>query len=44
MLKQEPGDIDLPIVYEDDNVVVINKPSGVLTQQGRDSSPARPWY
>lgn len=30
-LFSEPKPIDLPILYEDDNVVVINKPAGVLT-------------
>lgn len=30
-LKKEPESIDLPILYEDENVVVINKPTGVLT-------------
>jgi 23S rRNA pseudouridine1911/1915/1917 synthase len=28
----------LPVVYEDDNVVVINKPSGVLTHAKGESS------
>jgi 23S rRNA pseudouridine1911/1915/1917 synthase len=31
LLEQEPDDIDLPVLYEDDNVVVINKPAGVLS-------------
>ncbi|MCL2173936.1 RluA family pseudouridine synthase [Candidatus Saccharibacteria bacterium] len=28
---QKPEGLDLPIIYEDDNVIVINKPAGVLT-------------
>lgn len=31
MFNQDAPDIDLPIIYEDDNVVVINKPAGVLS-------------
>ncbi len=31
ILKQKPPKIDLPVIYEDENVVVINKPAGVLT-------------
>lgn len=31
VFNQAPPDIDLPIIYEDDNVVAINKPAGVLT-------------
>src|SRR5579862_3342456 len=30
-LKSEPLAADLPIIYEDDDVTVINKPAGVLT-------------
>jgi len=30
-LQIEPEPIDLPVVYEDKNVLVINKPAGVLT-------------
>lgn len=30
-LFMQPEEIKLPILYEDDNVIVINKPSGVLT-------------
>jgi 23S rRNA pseudouridine1911/1915/1917 synthase len=30
-LFSEPEPIDLPVLYEDENVVVINKPAGVLT-------------
>lgn len=30
-LDSEPETIDLPVVYEDDDVVVINKPAGILT-------------
>jgi 23S rRNA pseudouridine1911/1915/1917 synthase len=30
-LKLESPKIDLPIIYEDENVVVLNKPTGVLT-------------
>lgn len=29
-LEREPEEIDLPVVYEDENVVVINKPIGIL--------------
>ena len=31
VLKIEPEDIDLDIVYEDENIAVVNKPSGMLT-------------
>lgn len=31
LLKTEPPVIELPIIYEDDDVIVINKPDGVLT-------------
>jgi len=31
LLKAEPPAIDLPIIYEDKDVIVINKPDGVLT-------------
>jgi 23S rRNA pseudouridine1911/1915/1917 synthase len=31
ILFNEPESIDLPIIYEDENVLVINKPTGVLT-------------
>jgi 23S rRNA pseudouridine1911/1915/1917 synthase len=31
VLDVEPEAIDLPIIFEDDNVIVINKPEGVLT-------------
>jgi 23S rRNA pseudouridine1911/1915/1917 synthase len=31
LLKLEPPIIELPIIYEDDNVIVIDKPSGILT-------------
>lgn len=30
-LLETPPQVDLPIIYEDENVVVINKPAGVLT-------------
>jgi 23S rRNA pseudouridine1911/1915/1917 synthase len=30
-LRRQPPSIDLPILYEDDDVIVIDKPSGVLT-------------
>lgn len=30
-LKTEPPKIKLPVIYEDDDVIVINKPEGVLT-------------
>ena len=31
LLNSKPAKIDLPIIYEDDNVLVVNKPAGVLT-------------
>lgn len=31
LLRQEPPKIDLPIIYEDEDVIVINKPAGILT-------------
>ncbi|OVE78823.1 hypothetical protein BVY00_01785 [bacterium G20] len=31
LLTARPADIKLPIVYEDDDVIVINKPAGILT-------------
>lgn len=31
LLKAEPPKIKLPVLYEDENVIVINKPAGVLT-------------
>ena len=31
ILKIEPENIDLDIIYEDENVAVVNKPSGMLT-------------
>jgi 23S rRNA pseudouridine1911/1915/1917 synthase len=31
LLTAEPEAIDIPIIYEDENVVVLNKPAGVLT-------------
>jgi 23S rRNA pseudouridine1911/1915/1917 synthase len=31
LLYQKPPDIDLPVLYEDDDVLVINKPAGILT-------------
>lgn len=31
VFNQSPPEIDLPIIYEDDDVVVINKPAGLLT-------------
>jgi 23S rRNA pseudouridine1911/1915/1917 synthase len=30
-LFMQPEKIELPIIYEDDNVVVLNKPAGILT-------------
>jgi 23S rRNA pseudouridine1911/1915/1917 synthase len=30
-LKQKPGKLELPVIYEDQDVVVIDKPEGVLT-------------
>jgi 23S rRNA pseudouridine1911/1915/1917 synthase len=30
-ITREPAVVDLPIIYEDDDVVVINKPAGMLT-------------
>ncbi|PID33089.1 RNA pseudouridine synthase [Candidatus Saccharibacteria bacterium] len=29
--KDQSADLDIPIIYEDENIVVINKPAGVLT-------------
>ena len=29
--EKEQADVDLPILYEDDDVIVVNKPSGLLT-------------
>lgn len=31
LLKIEPPDIELPVLYEDENVIAINKPAGILT-------------
>lgn len=31
LLEQSPKQIEIPIIYEDDNVIVMNKPAGVLT-------------
>ena len=31
LITAEPEAIDLPVIYEDENVLVINKPAGVLT-------------
>lgn len=31
LLTQSPEPIELPVIYEDDDVVVINKPAGLLT-------------
>jgi 23S rRNA pseudouridine1911/1915/1917 synthase len=31
LLNAQPGPIELPVIYEDDDVVVINKQAGVLT-------------
>jgi 23S rRNA pseudouridine1911/1915/1917 synthase len=31
LLLKQPPIIELPVIYEDDNVIVINKPAGVLT-------------
>lgn len=43
-LQRPPEDIDLPVLYEDDNCVVINKPVGVLThalgKHGNEASVA----
>jgi 23S rRNA pseudouridine1911/1915/1917 synthase len=30
-LKSEPPAIDLPVIYQDDDVIVIDKPAGILT-------------
>ncbi len=30
-LVAKPEDIELPVIYEDDDVIVINKPAGILT-------------
>lgn len=31
LLKSSPTNIDIPVLYEDNDVIVVNKPSGVLT-------------
>ncbi|HET7528843.1 MAG TPA: RluA family pseudouridine synthase [Candidatus Saccharimonadales bacterium] len=31
LLSAEPAEIELPVIYQDDDVVVINKPAGILT-------------
>lgn len=31
LLKTQPGPIELPILYENDDVLVLNKPAGILT-------------
>jgi 23S rRNA pseudouridine1911/1915/1917 synthase len=31
LIKARPAKIEVPIIYQDDNVVVINKPAGILT-------------
>lgn len=31
LLKRAPPKVDLPVLYEDDNTIVINKPAGLLT-------------
>jgi 23S rRNA pseudouridine1911/1915/1917 synthase len=31
LLRQKPVEIDLPVIYEDGSVIVIDKPAGVLT-------------
>jgi 23S rRNA pseudouridine1911/1915/1917 synthase len=31
LLTAEPPEVELPIIYEDDDVIVINKPDGLLT-------------
>lgn len=31
LLKLEPPEIDLPIIYEDGDVIVVNKPAGILS-------------
>lgn len=31
LLTAHPANIELPIIYEDDDVIVINKPAGILT-------------
>src|SRR4051812_2255178 len=31
LIKSEPPIIEIPIVYEDDDVIVLNKPEGVLS-------------
>ena len=31
LLKKQPPQVNLPILYEDDNVIVIDKPAGILT-------------
>jgi len=31
LIRRQPEDIELPIIYEDDDVAVIDKPAGILT-------------
>lgn len=35
-LQRRPADIELPIIYEDDDVIVFNKPAGILTHSKGD--------
>ena len=30
-IQQEPDVIDLPVVYEDDNIIVVDKPAGIIS-------------
>src|SRR5688572_7220729 len=39
MLVAEPDDIELPVLYEDDNVIVVNKPEGILSHNRGSFSP-----
>lgn len=39
MLVDEPDPIELPVIYEDDDVIVINKPAGVLSHSKGSFNP-----
>ena len=39
MENTEPTAGNLDILYQDDFLVVVNKPAGMLVHQGRDSEP-----
>ena len=39
-LEVLPENIPLDIIYEDENILLINKPSGMLSQPGDDGTPS----